>query len=97
MDGSAFDEMITPQAGEEKRPRDGAADAAGLVFDCELPDVLSGDAGLIRPLQSESVFFIQMFKWSQAVVGRTPTSVHSRYINRSEPDKWNRRRTFRPE
>jgi len=36
---SAFDDMIAPYAGKEKRPRNGAADATGLVFDCELADV----------------------------------------------------------
>jgi hypothetical protein len=40
VDVGAFDEVITPHASEEKRPRDGAADAAGLVFDCGLADVL---------------------------------------------------------
>jgi hypothetical protein len=40
VDAGAFNEMITPDAGEEKRPRDGAADAAGLVFDCEIAGVL---------------------------------------------------------
>src|ERR1700730_18114526 len=44
VDVGAFDEMITPHAGKKERPRDGAADAAGLVFDCELAGVLRGDA-----------------------------------------------------
>jgi len=44
VDVGAFDEMITPHAGKKERPRDGAADAAGLVFDCELAGVLQGDA-----------------------------------------------------
>ena len=44
MDVGAFDEMITPHARKKEGPRDGAADAAGLVFDCELAGVLQGDA-----------------------------------------------------
>jgi hypothetical protein len=44
VDVGAFDEMITPHAGKKERPRDGAADAAGLVFDCELAGVLQGDS-----------------------------------------------------
>jgi hypothetical protein len=39
VEGSTRDEMITPYAGEEKRSRDWAADAAGLVLDCELAGV----------------------------------------------------------
>jgi hypothetical protein len=44
VDVGASDEMIT-HAGKEERPWDGAADAARLVFDCELEEVLYGDAG----------------------------------------------------
>jgi hypothetical protein len=45
MDVGASNEMITPHVDKKKRARDGAADAAGLVFDCELAGVLQGDAG----------------------------------------------------
>jgi hypothetical protein len=40
VDIGTFNEMITPHAGKKKRPRDGAADAAGLVFDCEVAGML---------------------------------------------------------
>ena len=44
VDGSTLDEMVTPYSGEEKRPWDGAADAARLVFYCEFTGVPQGGA-----------------------------------------------------
>jgi hypothetical protein len=40
VDDRAFDQMVAPDSGEEKWPGDGAADAAGLVFDCGLAGML---------------------------------------------------------
>ena len=48
MDGSAVNEMIAPHASTQKRPRDGAADSAGIVSGDEISRVLWGDAGRFR-------------------------------------------------
>jgi hypothetical protein len=45
MDGGAFDQMVTPDPGEQKWPGDGAADSAWVVLYSEFTEMLWTDAG----------------------------------------------------
>jgi hypothetical protein len=45
MDGGSFDQMVAPDSGEQKWPRDRAANSAWVVLYSEFTEILWADAG----------------------------------------------------